>query len=68
MIVQSIKLRRLTIGIQLVAGIGLLTASYFTTDEGWASELLKATVYSGQSATTPTTNQALLNMKAGHSC
>ena len=48
--IESTKLRRLTIGMHLIAGFGLLTASYFTTEKGWANDLLKATVHSEQPA------------------
>jgi len=50
MLVQGTKLRRMTITMQLIAGFGLLTASYLTTDKGWANELLGATIHAQQPA------------------
>lgn len=64
MVLKSIKLRRATIGTQLLAGIGLLTASYLTTDSGWTEELLNSAIHSEQ----PAVNLVLQNMKAGLSC
>ena len=64
MTVQSTHLRRWTIGMQLLAGVSLLTASYFTTEQGWANEVLKAAVHSDLS----TTKTALENMRDGISC
>jgi len=40
MTIQHTKLRLVTIGIQFVAGVGLLTASYFTTDSNWTHQLI----------------------------
>ena len=39
--VKSAKLRRFTLGTQFLAGIGLLTASYMTTDADWTEQLVK---------------------------
>ena len=64
MIVQSTKLRRLTIGVQLLAGIGLLTASYLTTEEDWTNEFIEAAIQSEQTAT----KNALRDLKAGLNC
>ncbi|RLA01006.1 MAG: hypothetical protein DRQ47_08685 [Gammaproteobacteria bacterium] len=68
MVVKSTKLRRLTIGMQLLAGVSLLTASYLTTDlttgTDWASQLIEAAIHTEQ-----VSNQnALQNMKAGIGC
>ena len=62
MIVQSAKLRHVTIGMQLMAGFGLLTASYFTTDKGWANDLLEAAVYSTQPAMKSTLSPIKVNL------
>ena len=64
MVVKSTKLRRLTLGTQLLAGIGLLTASYLTTDSGWTNELLNSAVHQDR----PVINAAIKNLKAGIGC
>ena len=38
--VNTGKLRHLILGTQLLAGIGLLTASYMTTDASWSEQLV----------------------------
>jgi len=38
--IQNTKLRLVTIGLQFVAGVALLTASYFTTDADWSHQLI----------------------------
>lgn len=48
---NHLKLRRLTLGTQLFAGITLLTASYLTTDQGWSNELVNAAIPTAQPAT-----------------
>ena len=42
--IDNMKLRRLTLGTQLLAGFGLLTASYLTTEHGWANEFVNAAI------------------------
>ena len=48
MSVNKLKLRPLTLGVQLLAGFGLLTASYFTTDNGWSNDFVKAAIHTQQ--------------------
>ena len=61
MVVKSTKLRKMAIGTQLIAGFGLLTASYMTTESGWSQELINAAVHSEQ----PTIKAALNTIKFG---
>ena len=56
MIVKNKQLRGITIGTQFVAGISLLTASYFTTESNWATDVLKAAVHSEHSTINMTSN------------
>ncbi len=36
------KLRHVTIALQFIAGVGLLTASYLTTETDWTHQLINA--------------------------
>ncbi len=64
MILQNIQYRHVTLAVQLLAGIALLTASYLTTEQGWATEFLDAAIYKSQ----PTEMNPLQEMKAGINC
>jgi len=64
MIIQNIKLRHITLALQLLAGVSLLTLSYITTEEDWTNTFLDAAIYKSM----PTENGALENMKAGINC
>lgn len=50
MIIKSTKLRRLTLTLQFLAGVALLTASYLTTDQNWTNDFLEAAIPSAHSA------------------
>ncbi len=45
MAIPNTKLRLATIAIQFAAGVGLLTASYFTTETEWSNKLINATTH-----------------------
>jgi len=64
MIIQNIKFRPITLALQLVAGISLLTLSYVTTEDNWTNDFLNAAIYKSQ----PANNNAIENMKAGVNC
>ena len=64
MTIKGTKFRHLTIALQLFAGIGLLTASYVTTEQGWTTQLLQAAIHSSQ----PANQNTLESLKTGHSC
>ena len=64
MTIKDTKFRHLTIALQLFAGIGLLTASYVTTEKGWTTQLLQAATHSSQ----PANQNPLDDLKAGQNC
>ena len=63
MFAKTKTLRKFTIGIQLIAGFGLLTASYLTTEQGWSNEL-EAAFYTIDPART----DPIKSLKAGYKC
>ncbi|PCJ48022.1 MAG: hypothetical protein COA74_10225 [Gammaproteobacteria bacterium] len=64
MVIKSTKLRRFALGTQFIAGIGLLTASYLTTESGWTNQVLNTAVQSEL----PVVNSAIKNFKSSLSC
>lgn len=61
---KTLGYRHLTLVLQLLAGISLLTLSYFTTEDNWTNDLLEAAIFKTTPIDTKPFNRAKACIKS----